>query len=240
MLRRAVGITLSLLLCTPMWASSNPLGTIAAGRDVTVAGTAAANGSTLYNGDTLSVLPNGNLSMILAGGARARLAGNSEARLSRTGSAISLELFRGKAEFTSNGNSPVEGRIADATFRPENPSSTSVAFMTLDSSNHTVLYADKGAWIVTTAHDGHSMILQPGTHIEGVLGAVPVQNQTPDTVQGQQQQKKKRKWGVIWIGTGIIGTATGLGMAFGMSECNVNSGPGCVSAVNPGAPPQAF
>ncbi|HVB99401.1 MAG TPA: hypothetical protein VNJ12_08765 [Candidatus Dormibacteraeota bacterium] len=239
MLRQALAIALSVLLSTPVWAISNPLGTVASGHDVTVAGTAAAGGSTLYNGDTLSVRSDGSVSVILAGGSRARMAGDSQARVSRDGSSIALQLLRGKMEFTSNGKSLVEGRVADATIRPENPSSTSVAFMTLDSSNHTVLYANKGDWIVTTAHDGHSLILRPGTHIEGVLGAV--QDQNPDTVQGQEKKKKKRKWAVIWIGTGIVGAATGLGMAFGMSECNVNSGAGCISNTTPGGnqgPPQ--
>ncbi|HVB35419.1 MAG TPA: hypothetical protein VNJ52_13760 [Patescibacteria group bacterium] len=234
MLRQALAVTLSLLLSAPVWAISNPLGTVISGNGAYVAGVAAADGSTVYNGDLLSVQSNGNASVILAGGSRARVAGQSQARLSRDGSAIALDLVRGKVEFTSSGKSLVEGRVADVTFRPENPSETSVGLMTVTDSNHTVLYANKGDWIVTTAHDGHSLILRPGMHIEGLLSAV--QDQNTDTVQGQKKKKKKKKMAVIWIGTALAGVVTGVGMAFGMSECNVNgtSSSGCVSPVSPG------
>lgn len=234
MLRQALALITSLLLCAPVWAASSPMGTVVSGLDASVAGTKAATGSTLYSGDLLSVQPKGNAAVLLTGGSRFRMEGGSQARLSRDGSTIALKLVRGKIEFTSSGNSPVEGQVADVTFRPENPSKTSVGFMTVDASNHTVLYANKGDWIITTANAGHSMILHPGTHIEGVISAV--QDQNPNTVQGQQNKKKKKKWGVFWIGTAIVGVATGAGMAFGMSECNVNSGNGCAeSTVTPGS-----
>lgn len=242
MLRQALAVTLAILLSGPVWAASTPLGTVASGNGINVAGTAATQGSTLYNGDTLSVQPNGNASLILSGGSRARMAGNSQASLSRDGSAIALNLIRGKMEFTSSGKSMVEGKVADVTFRPENPSQKSVASMTLDNSHHTVLYADSGSWIVASANTGHSLILRPGEHIEGLLTAAPAPqdpNQNPDTVQGQNQKKKKRKWAVIWIGTAAVGAATGLGMAFGESECNTASATGCaMSPVTLGGTPQ--
>lgn len=233
MLRQALALILSLLLSAPMWAASNPLGTVVSGNGVSVAGTTAADGSTLYNGDTLSVQSNGSASLILSGGSQARVAASSQARLSRDGSAIALELLRGKLQFTSSGKSLVEGQVADVTLRPENPSGTSVAFMTLDDANHTVLYANKGDWIVSTAHDGHSLILRPGEHIEGVLNAA--QDEDQDTAQGQENKNKKKKWAVIWIGTAAVGTATGLGMAFGKSECNTANDPHCqMSPTTPG------
>lgn len=228
MLRQALAIAMSVLLSAPVWAISSPLGTMVNGIGTNVAGSTVTDGSTLYSGDTLSVERDGNASILLAGGSRARLTGDSAARLSRDGSAIALELVRGKMEFTSSGKSPVEGRVADVTFRPENPSETSVGLMKMLGSNHTVLYATKGDWIVTTAQDGHSLILRPGEHIEGLLTAVAQsQSQSPDTAPGQQKKKKKRKMAVIWIGTALAGVVTGVGLAFGMSECNTYSGPYC-------------
>jgi hypothetical protein len=53
MLRQALAITLSMLLTTPIWGISNPVGTVASGTGITVAGTSAAAGSTLYDGDTV-------------------------------------------------------------------------------------------------------------------------------------------------------------------------------------------
>lgn len=41
------------------------------------------------------------------------------------------------------------------------------------------------------------------------------------------RQAKNKKLGVIWIGAPLIGTATGLGLANGMSECTAGGGPGC-------------
>jgi ferric-dicitrate binding protein FerR (iron transport regulator) len=225
MLRQTLAVTLSILLSAPVWAISSPLGAVVSGNGVSVAGASAADGSSLYNGDTLAVQSNGSASLILSGGSQARMAGNSQARLSRNGSAIALELLRGKLQFTSSGKSPVEGQVADVTLRPENSTATSVAFMTLDDAHHTVLYAEQGDWIVSSAHDGHSLILRPGEHIAGLLTAA--QDQDQNTPQGQQNKKKKRKWAVIWIGSAIAGTATGLGLAFGMSECTTTSDPHC-------------
>ena len=105
MFRRAMAVTMSLLLTVPLWAISSPVGTIAVGSKVTVAGTAAATGSSLYSGDTLSVEAQGKASLLLSGGSRAIISPNSEARVTRDGSALALELVRGGMAFTSSAKS---------------------------------------------------------------------------------------------------------------------------------------
>lgn len=233
MLRRAMAVTLSLLLSLPLWAVSSPVGTVAIGSHVDVSGAAAAAGSSIYSGDTLSVRPNGKASLLLSGGSRAIMAPNTEARVTRDGSTLALELIRGGMAFTSSSKSLVVGRVADVTFRPENPSKPAVGYVTFKDPTHPIFYADKGDWMLTTASNGHSTVLRHGEKIEGMVTA---QNQTPGETPEQAKKKKHRKkMAVIWIGGALVGTVTGLGLAYGLSECTVGSGPNCgaVSQVTP-------
>lgn len=225
MLRRAIAVTMSLLLTVPLWAISSPVGTIAVGSKVTVAGSAAAAGSSLYSGDTLSVESHGKASLVLSGGSRAIISPNSEARVTRDGSALALELLHGGMAFTSSAKSPVVGRVADVTFRPENPAQGAIGYVTFKDSTHPIFYADKGDWLLTTAHDGHSMILHRGMKIEGMVTA-PNQDQG-ETPEQAKKKKHRKKMAVIWIGSALVGTVTGLALAFGQSECTVGNGPGC-------------
>lgn len=235
MLRRAMAVTMSVLLSLPLWAVANPVGTIALGSKVTVAGNAAATGSSLYSGDTLSVQQDGKASLLLSGGSRVIISPNSEARVTRDGSALALELMHGGIAFTSSAKSLVVGRVADVTFRPENPAQGAIGYVTFKDSTHPIFYADKGDWILSTAHDGHNMVLRHGEKIEGMVTA---QDQTQDqgeTPEQAQKKKHRKKMAVIWIGTALVGTVTGLALAFGQSECTAGNGPGCkvVSPVMP-------
>jgi ferric-dicitrate binding protein FerR (iron transport regulator) len=226
MFRRAMAVTMSLLLSLPLWAISSPVGTIALGSKVMVGGVAAATGSSLYSGDTLAVQPDGKASILLSGGARANMAPNSEARVVRDGSALALELMRGGMAFTSSAKSMVIGRVADVTFRPENPAQGAVGYVIFKDPTHPVFYADKGDWLLSTAHDGHNMVLHRGEKIEGMVTAQQDQNQG-ETPEQAQKKKHRKKMAVIWIGTALVGTVTGLALAYGMSECTTGSGPGC-------------
>jgi ferric-dicitrate binding protein FerR (iron transport regulator) len=195
------------------------------GSKVTVAGAAAAAGSSLYSGDTLAVQPDGKASLLLSGGSRVNLAPNSEARVVRDGSALALELMRGGVAFTSSAKSLVVGRVADVTFRPQNPAQGAVGYVVFKDPTHPVFYADKGDWLLTTAHDGHNMVLRHGEKIEGMVAA---QDQTPgETPEEAQKKKHRKKMAVIWIGGALVGTVTGLALAYGMSECTAGNGPGC-------------
>jgi hypothetical protein len=227
MLRRAMAVTLSLLLSLPLWAISSPVGMIAFGSKVTVAGTAAATGSSLYSGDTLTVQPDGKASLLLSGGSRVNMSPNSEARVTRDGSALALELMRGGVAFTSSAKSLVVGRVADVTFRPENPAQGAVGYVIFKDPTHPIFYADKGDWLLTTAHDGHNMVLRHGEKIEGMVTAQTQTQNQGETPEQAQKKKHRKKMAVLWIGGALVGTVTGLALAYGMSECTVGSGPGC-------------
>lgn len=239
MLRRVMAVSLSLLLSLPLWAISNPVGTVALGSHVAVGGAAAAAGSSIYSGDTLSVQSGGRASILLTGGSRAFIAQNSQARIVRVGSALALELTRGGMRFSSSAKSLVFGRVADVTFRPENPNKPAVGYVVFKDPSHPIFFAGKGDWLLTSADNAKNMVLRHGEKIEGLItteNASQSQNQNPgETPQQAQNKKHHKKLGVIWIGGALIGTATGLGLAYGMSECTVGSGPGCkvTSPVSP-------
>ncbi|MDE3136443.1 MAG: hypothetical protein KGL59_07700 [Acidobacteriota bacterium] len=230
MFRRAMAVTMSLLLSLPLWAISSPVGTIALGSKVMVGGAAAATGSSLYSGDTLAVQPDGKASLLLTGGSRVNMSPNSEARVVRDGSLLALELERGGMAFTSSAKSLVIGRVADVTFRPENPAQGGVGYVIFKDPTHPVFYADKGDWLLTTAHDGNNLILRHGEKIEGKVTAQSQDQNQGETPEQAQKKKHRKKMAVIWIGGALVGTVTGLALAYGMSECTTGSGPGCKMA----------
>lgn len=230
MLKRTASVSVFLLLAVPLlWAAVQPVGTIASGNGVTVSGNVAVPGHSLFSGDTLSVHQNGAALLLIDGGSRVALGSDSEARIVRQGSAFALEVTQGRAGFTSSSKSLVEGRVADATFAPKDPSQPAVGYIGFQDSSHPVFYADKGVWLLTTARNGRSVVLNPGTKLEGLVAS---DNQDQND---QQNKKKKKKWAFFWIGGATAGTATGLGLAFGQSECtSPYQGPGCqMSPVRP-------
>lgn len=215
MFKKALAITLSMLLAAPIWAMSAPIGSVAIGSGTTVAGTTAAPGTSLFSGDTVSVQQGAQATITLAGGSRVLFDGGSQARIVRDGSVLALELSSGGAAFTSSSKSLVEGRLADMTFRPLDPSIASVGYIAFKDTTHAFLYANKGAWVVTTMHDGHSTVLQPGTHVEGTLAPA-------SQSQDRQNNKKKKKLLAFYIGLPLAGgLGTGLAFAFGQSECTL-------------------
>lgn len=234
MFRQALSVSLSVLLAVPLWAGPSSVGTVAASNGATISGTMAAIGSSIYSGDTLAVPGNGAASVTLAGGSRVLLAPDSETKVVRENAGFTLEVIRGGVSFTSFSKSLVEGQLADLSFRPANPNVDSAGTLTYKGSDHALLVANKGDWIVTTGHDGHSMILRRGEQIEGVIA--PNGNSSkndPNQDQGQHK-KKRRRLAVFLIGGSIVAGTTGLGLAFGQSECTNPLVPNCVvSNVNP-------
>lgn len=236
MFRQALAVTMSLLLTVPLWAISAPVGTIASSNRATVSGTLAAPGSSLYSGDTLTVLAKGSASLLLNGGSRVLVGSNSLTRVVRDGSAYALEVKRGGVAFTSSSHSLVEGRVADITFRPENPAKLAVGYIKFLDPSHPVFYADRGTWLLTSAGSGNSRVLNSGDKIEGVVTTAN-SNQNNQSATEKNKKNHKKRAAVIWIGTALVGTATGLGLAFGKSECTSPSGTGsCNTKVSPVSP----
>ena len=235
MFRQALSVTMSLLLSVPLWAISAPVGTVAYSNGMRIGNDPAASGTSLYNGDTLSVNSQGKASLLLNGGSRAIVSANSQARVEREGSALALELMSGGIAISSTAKSNVEGKVADVTFRPQDPAKAAIGYMVFKDPSHPVFYADKGDWLLTTAHNGHSVVLHSGDKIEGMVTDTGNQNnQQGETPEQAKKNNKNRKLAVIWIGTALVGTVTGLALAFGQSECTIGNGPGCV--VSPTTP----
>lgn len=244
MFRQALSVTMSVLLAVPLWAGSAPVGTLASSQGVTVSGNVAAPGSSLYSGDTLAVQPKGSASLLMNGGSRVLVASGSRTRIVRDGSAYAIQVTRGGVAFTSSTRSLVEGRVADVTFRPKDPAKPAVGYIKFADASHPVFYANKGTWLLTSANTGNTVVLNAGEKIEGVVSTTDPQpnnpNNKPDPKTTPNPHNKKRRAAVYWIGGALVGTATGLALAFGQSECTSPSqGPGCkISPVSPGGTPQ--
>ena len=230
MFKRIVAVVSSLLLVVTVWAGSLPVGTVDVSHQTTLSGVPAAAGATVFEGDSVSVAPGGSAALDLRDGSRVVLSANSQTKLVKSGSRLAVEVSQGGVILTTAAKSSIEGQIADASFRPSGPSA-STGWMGFTAPNHIVLYAEKGDWLVSTGPNGHSMVLHAGEKIQGTVSS----NQQGETPEQANKNKKNRKLAVIWIGTALVGTTTGLALAFGQSECTIGNGPGC--AVPPVASP---
>ncbi|HVB34267.1 MAG TPA: hypothetical protein VNJ52_07865 [Patescibacteria group bacterium] len=209
------------LVALPALPASAPVGHISAGNGAIVSGVQTVPGTTVFDGDTVAASGGGGVTVDLRGGSVLELSTGSETRLTAEGRRVDAEIARGGVKLTSSALSPVSGRLADLAFSPASTNTASVGWIGLTDATHVVVFAEKGDWAAYTAADGRTVLLRPGEELKGAISAGAVQ----ETEGAQQQKKKKKKLAVIWIGTALAGTAIGVGMAFGMSECNVNSGP---------------
>ncbi len=207
--KKFLALLLAASLTAPGWAASSPLGVVAASTAASVAGTPAVAGGSLYGNEAISVGPTGNLSLILSGGARAVLGPNSGARLTSDGGVVTLELTAGRAAFSAAANLPFAVRVGDARLRPASQTQA-VAVVTFTAPGRASIYVDKGEWTVVS-DSGRSTTLRAGEKLDGAL----VQSD-------DQNNKNRRRAAFLWLGTGIAGTATAVGMAFGMTEDGIS------------------
>lgn len=235
MFKQAVAVLSSALLIVSVWAGSIPVGTIDMSHGAMLSGVRATVGATVFEGDTLAVSPKGAVALDLRDGSRVVMSSNSDTRLTRNASHLAVEVNHGGVILNVATKSALEGLIGDASFRPSG-SGPSTAWMGFTGPKHIVLYAERGEWIVSTGHDGRSLVLNQGERLDGEISSLPGQQQGT-TVSQENKKKKHKKLAVIWIGSAIVGTITGLGLAYGMSECTTGSGPGCHSPATPVASP---
>lgn len=216
MMRKAAAVLSCSLLVSCLWGGSVPIGSVDLSQGAAVAGAEAIPGTTIFEGETLTVPAGGTAAVVFRGGSRVAISANSRIRLLRQGSHFAVRVERGGVEISESRRSPVEGLLNDVSFGPASQNAESAGWIGFAAHDRPVLYAEKGAWIVTTAHDGRSAVLHPGQELKGKVSADPKSKQNP--------QNKRKRGAVIWIGTALVGTATGLALAYGMSECTVVDG----------------
>src|SRR5580704_12087399 len=101
--RKSLAIFLVSLAISPAWGAAEPLGNISASTGATVRNTKLTAGSTVYNGDVISVAEHGTTQIALSSGIQAEVLGNSSVKLTKAANEIQLIVNRGQASFRSSG-----------------------------------------------------------------------------------------------------------------------------------------
>jgi hypothetical protein len=221
--KQALAIALSLLLMAlPLWSSPDILGTVTNSQGTFVRGANAAPGGSIFNGDTITVTNSGSAWLSLAGGGQAVIGHDSRLRLMRSAHAVEMEVSSGEVTFRSAANAPLVGLVADGTFRPAS-NGPAVGQITFVDTHRALFTAREGDWTLATENNGASVTLHPGETMEArvvpesALPATPPQENPPPS----NRNNKRKKWGLILLGAGIIGAATGIGLGLGSGESNV-------------------
>jgi hypothetical protein len=185
--KQALTLLLTSVLAHPAWGNPNVVGNISTSKATAVRGTSVTPGSTIFSGDTIEVGPQGSAWIILTGGAQVQVDENSQVRLTKLTDRIQLTIDRGTASFRTVEQSPVEALLGDATIRSAN-SWPAVGIVSVRNAQSAMIAAQKGALLITTAHDSGSVTLR-----EGETGEVTL---IPET-----DEERKKKGGVIPAGS---------------------------------------
>lgn len=199
--RKFLAMLLVVVASSPAWGAAEPLGSVTTASAATVRNTNLSEGSTVFSGDVISVAAHGSTRIALSGGAQVQVLGESSVRLKKADESVQIIVDRGQASIHSSGNNGISALVADATVRPVNGAETS-AFVQSLSETHAVIAAEKGALLITTAHDGKTYTVNEGEAAD--LSAVD-SSAAPDAQQnggavpaGKAAPPYKRKAVVIW------------------------------------------
>ncbi|HVA94124.1 MAG TPA: hypothetical protein VNI36_04400 [Candidatus Dormibacteraeota bacterium] len=211
-LRKTLLALLVVVAVSPAWAATEPLGSVTSTNAATIRDMNLTAGSTIFSGDVISVATKGAAQVTLASGAQVEILGNSAVRLTKTAGSVQITVNRGQASFHSSSGIAVSAQVADATVRPLNSSETSAVIQSL-SGTHAIVAAQKGALLVTTAHDGKTYTLLQGQAADLAAsavdpqrngGAVPAGKAAPSV---KYRSKKAAYWTIAVVGAGASITA---------------------------------
>ena len=159
--RKVLAMLLVVVAASPAWGAAEPLGSITTASGTMIGNTNLSEGSTVFSDDIISVAENGSTRIALNGGAQVEVLGSSSVRLRKADGKIQMTVDHGQASFHSSGNTGISALVADATVRPVNDTETSAVIQSL-SETHAVIAAEKGALLITTAHDGKTYTISEG------------------------------------------------------------------------------
>jgi hypothetical protein len=203
-LRQALALFLTAFLASPLWANTAIVGTVQNSNLATLGGANLAAGTTLYDGDTVSVAPRGDAWIDVPGGAAILVGQNSEIQLRKSSSGgVEFEIEAGTAKFRSSGTSAVDAILADATIRALD--GAAVGYITLYGQDSAVIGAEKGDIIVTAAHDGSSRTIHEGSAI--AVRLVPDPQQNTNVIPAKKRRKR-----IVFYGALLVGGATAIGL----------------------------
>ncbi len=202
--RQLIAVIIIPLFAVPLCAASPNaafIGTITSAAAATVAGTALANGTNIYDGDVISTSDHGDAWVSLPGGAGILLGENSEAQIRRespTGPII-FDIAQGEVKFRSTDKTLVNGYLYDTTIAPADSSNAS-GYVEFTSPRTAIIAAKTGDLLVTTTHDGSSRLIPAGSMM--AVSLVPNPNQD----QNQNRTAKRRTGLIVLLGVALIGT----------------------------------
>lgn len=209
--RQALALPLSALLVTPLWAGVSVIGTVQATRLATLRGANLVSGTTVCDGDDISVLSQGSAWISLPGGSAVLIGQNSEVLFRKSSEAGSeFEIESGQAKFRSSDASPVRAILGDATIEPFK--GAAVGYIIMYGQTSAIIGAEKGDIEVTLAHDGSSKTIHEGSAIAVRL----VQDTQPTNGNVIPGMRRKRR--IIFWGVAIVGTATFIGILLNDDE----------------------
>ena len=208
-LRNGLAIILTALLAVPSWASTPVVGTVQDSNSAAVRGIPLVPGTTVFSEDKIEVGADGRALIAFPGGAQLQLQASSEAKILRPGKdgRLQVEINRGVARFRSGGRTQLDAVLADATIAPANgPASGYIAFLSPTSA---AIGAEKGALVITTAHDGASATIPEGS----TMSVRIVEDDTGSGVQPVVRARKKVILLGLLIMAAVIGVAVGVNVA---------------------------
>jgi len=204
--RHGLVIILTALLVVPSWASTPVVGTVQDSNSAAVRGTPLVPGTTVFSEDKIEVGADGRALIAFPGGAQLQLQASSEAKILRSSKdgRLQVEINRGVARFRSTGQAQLDAVLADATIAPANGSAAAgyIAFLSPTSA---AIGAERGALMITTAHDGASAIIPEGSTMSVRI--------VSDEGSGVQPAVGPNRGKVILLGLLIMGAVIGAAIA---------------------------
>ena len=211
-LRRVLVLPLSALLVTPLWAGVSVIGTVQTSKFATLRGANLVSGTTVCDGDDISVLSQGSAWISLPGGSAVLIGQNSEMLFQKSSkSGAVFEIESGQAKFRSSGASPVRAILGDATIEPLK--GAAVGYITMYGQTSAIIGAEKGDIQITLAQDGSSKTIHEGSAI--AVRLVPDSQQEDDSKVVSGIKRRRR---IIFWGAAIVGTATFIGILLNDDE----------------------
>ena len=213
--RQSLSLSLSVLIASPLWASVGVIGTVQTSKLATLRGANLVAGTTVCDGDTIHVAPQGSAWVSLPGGGAVLIGQNSEISFQKTAQAAAeFEIESGQVKFRSSDTSSVHAILGDASI--ESLKGTAIGYITMYGQTSAIIGAEKGDILITLAHDGSTKTLHEGSAI--AVRLVPDSLQTGDDVIPAKNRTRR----IIFWGAVIVGSATFIGVLLNDDEKKVS------------------
>lgn len=212
-LRQALAVGVAALVALPLWGNPAVVATVTNSQAASVRGISLAEGTNIYDGDTVQTGEKGDAWLTLPGGAGILLGGDTQVQVSKEISTpnapnapIDFDVSEGTVKFRSTAQTMVQGLLYDATIRPVNsPSASGYVYFTSPTS--AIIGSENGDLLVTTGHDGATRLIPSGSAI--AVNMVPSdQSQDQSQKQNQNRSARRRKGLIVLFFGATIGAAT--------------------------------